>query len=371
MKAGLTVQELATRVAANVNLRRDYIVNTSAMHYSASTDGQISIAIEQPKEPDAVKGPADIELLPTQLMIDQVGARLEIPRKYFKRMQADAPDLLVRNLEHWSWAKPESRMIRTFVGQDDTGFDVGRAYLSDRYKRLENEHVLAQIVPQLAQVPGISIQDCQITDSRMYIKAVTPRIQGEIKKGDAVQAGVIISNSEVGGGALNISPLVFRLVCLNGMILPDQRFRAFHIGRRAEESDGVYEMLTDETRQADDHAILLKARDVANAIFNQDYFNKLLEPMRAAAEDKLETKRPDKAVEVLASQVGLNEQEQMDVLMHLIQGGDLTRWGIANAVTRAAQDVVSFDRSVALESLGGNLMNLDRKDWKEISSAGE
>ena len=364
MKAGLGVNELATQVTELAKARKDYIVNSDHIHYQADTAGKVSIAIQQPKQSGS-----DIELLPTQLMLDQIGARLEIPRKYFKRMQSDAPDLLVRNLEHWSHRNPERRMVRTFAGRADNGWDVGRAYLSDRYKRLENEQVLAQIVPQLAQVGGISIQDCQITENRMYVKAVTPKVQGEIKKGDAVQAGVIISNSEVGGGALNISPLVFRLVCLNGMILPDKRFRAFHVGRRAEESESVYEMLTDETRQADDHAILLKARDVANSIFNQDYFDKLLLPLREAAEDELETKRPDKAVEVLSRQIGMNEEEQMSVLTHLISGGDLSRWGMANAVTRAAQDVASYDRSVHLETVGGNIIHLDRDEWKDISKA--
>jgi hypothetical protein len=36
----------------------------------------------------------------------------------------------------------------------------------------------------------------------MYIKAICPRIQAEVKKGDIVQAGIAISNSEVGMGSV-------------------------------------------------------------------------------------------------------------------------------------------------------------------------
>jgi hypothetical protein len=37
-------------------------------------------------------------------------------------------------------------------------------------------------------------------------------------------------------------------------------------------------------------------------------------------------------------------------------GGDLTSWGLGNAVTRMAQDVPSYDRSTELESIGFEIM---------------
>lgn len=38
----------------------------------------------------------------------------------------------------------------------------------------------------------------------MYIKVVTPRLSFEVKKGDIVQGGIVLSNSEVGEGAVKI-----------------------------------------------------------------------------------------------------------------------------------------------------------------------
>lgn len=367
MKAGITVQQLATCVQAQIAAKRDLIVNTKNLHFEVGTDGVITTVVEYAKEANELK-PREERFLPTELFLRQVASRLEIPQKYFARMREDAPDLLAENLRHWCYNEPENRMVRTLTGTGDD-WNVSRAFLSDKYKRLDNEDVIAQVLPALAQIPGLQILQCELTETRMYIKAVTPKITGEVKKGDAVQAGVILSNSEVGGGALNVSPLVYRLVCLNGMILPDHRFRAFHVGKRADGEEAVYEMLTDETRQADDKAILLKARDVANGIFNQDYFNALLEPMRVAADTLVPTARPDKAVEVLAKKIGMSEGEQISVLTHLLQGGDLSVWGFANAVTRAAQDVESYDRSVQLEQVGGDLINLDKKDWSVIAQA--
>ena len=45
----------------------------------------------------------------------------------------------------------------------------------------------------------------------MYIKASLPSLQREVNKGDVVESGVIISNSEVGYGAVNVSPFIKKL----------------------------------------------------------------------------------------------------------------------------------------------------------------
>lgn len=51
---------------------------------------------------------------------------------------------------------------------------------------------------------GIRIVSTELTDSRMYIKAINERLELEVKRGDVVQAGIAISNSEVGLGALKV-----------------------------------------------------------------------------------------------------------------------------------------------------------------------
>ena len=49
------------------------------------------------------------------------------------------------------------------------------------------------------------------------------RTKGEPGTGDIVQAGVVISNSETGLGAVCIQPLIYRLVCSNGMVVNDAK----------------------------------------------------------------------------------------------------------------------------------------------------
>ena len=76
-----------------------------------------------------------------------------------------------------------------------------------------------------------------------------------------------------------------------------------------------------------------------------------------------------KTVEVLANRYTLNETERSGVLRHLIVEGDLSAYGLVNAVTHYSQEVEDYDRATEFEALGGRLIDLPSKDWKELAQA--
>jgi hypothetical protein len=76
-----------------------------------------------------------------------------------------------------------------------------------------------------------------------------------------------------------------------------------------------------------------------------------------------------KAVEVTAKAIGLNESESGLVLNHLIQSGDLSKFGMLNAVTRTAEDIDSYDRASELERLGSSVLYLPASTWREVATA--
>lgn len=57
------------------------------------------------------------------------------------------------------------------------------------------------------------------------------------------------------------------------------------------------------------------------------------------------------------------------MLRHLATGGDLSRWGMANALTRFSQDVEDYDRATEFERMGGQVIELPRNDWQAIAEA--
>jgi hypothetical protein len=67
--------------------------------------------------------------------------------------------------------------------------------------------------------------------------------------------------------------------------------------------------------------------------------------------------------------LGLSKVEGGGVLRHLIEGGDLSKWGLANAVTALAHDASDYDRSVELERAGAKVIELDRTQWTRLSEA--
>ena len=59
----------------------------------------------------------------------------------------------------------------------------------------------------------------------------------------------------------------------------------------------------------------------------------------------------------------------MSYINHLIKGGDLSGYGLVNAVTRYSQDVEDYDRATEFEALGGKLIELSGREWKGLAEA--
>ncbi len=348
MKSGKSLVELAQAIERQRGGKRDFIADTRHLRMQP-TDRGPALIVEERGYPM------------TPIAHQQLGERVGIPAKYYERMRSDAPELLARNVNHWFARQPERRMIRTLGGD-------ARAFLSDRYQRIDNAHVAEVTLPVLADTPGIEIVSTEITEKRMYIKAITPRITGEVRVGDQVQAGVMITNSEVGLGAITVAPLLYRLVCLNGMVVEDNRFRKHHVGTKAHDDAAIYELLSDETRRSCDNVILMKVRDVVRAALDETVFRRTIQRLQDAASDRIEG-NPAQAVELLSDKLNLTEAEEGSMLRYLIEGGDLSRYGVIQAVTRLAQDPDDYDRATELERAGGRILSLDRSQWHEIKRA--
>ena len=65
----------------------------------------------------------------------------------------------------------------------------------------------------------------------------------------------------------------------------------------------------------------------------------------------------------------LQEHEKAGVLRALIKDGDLTGFGLVNAVTGYAQEVDQYDRSTELEAIGGRMLDQAAKEWTELAEA--
>jgi hypothetical protein len=342
MKDGRTLQELAMEIDRQSKAKRDFIARSDALRFQYDPDAVRLGFTAGTSAPDTI--PESFAM--TGLFHRQIGETLGIPAKYYDRMRVEAPDLLAANVNTWLTQRDVKQTVRTLDG-------TARAFLSDRYRRIDNDQVIQSILPIIGRIPDARIESCEITETRMYLKVVNPRMEAKVRKDDVIQAGICVSNSEVGLGSVSVMPLVYRLACLNGLIVNDMGKRKYHIGREQDES---WELYSDDTRHADDEAFFLKLADIVSVTVSEVQFAAVVDRLREATEARIAAPIAD-VVEITSQRYGFTKPESGGILQYLIEGGDLTLYGLSNAVTRVSQDADSYDRATDLERAGWRVMN--------------
>lgn len=351
MKNGKSLQELAQELDRQRGAKQDFVVDTAEMTMT-STDGVSRIAF------------GDDDFTVSNHTHTQIGHRLNIPRRFYSALLEDHPDILDHNVNELFKRKPERRMVRTLDGQ-------ARAFMSDRYKRVDNFPIMEASLTALHEVQNVEIESSQVTDRRLYIQARFGHTETAIKVGDPVQSGIVISNSEIGCGSIKIEQLIYRLVCTNGMISATGSntggMNQYHVGRKIE-GDLSVQVLSTKTVHLEEKALLSKITDVVRHFADPKSFEEVVGRMRLSV-DTPKLHRPVEAVQLLADEVNLSEGEKNSVMEHLLRDGDYTQWGMLNAVTRTAEDVTSYDRSIELERLGGEILDYNPKQWNKLATA--
>lgn len=363
MKTGKSLTDLARELERRAAAKQDFIAPVGKMEM---------VVID--KAPALALANGKVQTFGVNRVAhNQIAEYAGIPAAYYKRMVAQDPELLARNVNRWMHDEEhaaDKRMVRTLDG-------VTRALLSNKFRTLENEDLAEAFLPTLMDGDFMVISS-EITDTRLYVKAVSNKIQKDIPTGhrmgdgthtifDTVSPVVTVSNSEVGHGALSVEFGIFTKGCTN-LALFGAKMRKFHTGTRAELSDEVYALLTDETKRATDAAVWGQVRDIVKGAVNQLAFDEKCAELTAATRDRL----GDDVVEVVeqtGKRFSLGEGERKGILSRLIEGGDLSRYGLHSAVTRYSADVEDYDRATELERIGGQIIDLPRNQWQEVLKA--
>lgn len=379
MNIGRSLQALAAELDRQTTTRRDYI----------APQGKLEAVVVVPDSPagdtDTRPYAAEVQIAGfngdsmalTPFAHGQLADHLGIPKKYYDRMQIDTPTLLTENINTWLRADADNqRMIRALDGKV-------RAVLSPKYRPLDNFDLANTILPDLIEKKA-QIVSSELTETRLYIKAILPSLSDELPAGLAFGTGhnrvggagldrgrvvsaIVISNSEIGAGALRIEPSVFTTWCTNLAIMAQAAMKKYHVGR-AHEGGDAYEVFRDETRQADDRAFWLKVRDVARAAFDEKIFRMAIADMRAAADRPIRANDLTIVVERTVKELALPVTTGVGILKHLAAGGDLTQWGLSSAVTRVAGEVVDYELATSLERAGGTILALPARTWDGIAA---
>lgn len=271
---------------------------------------------------------------------NQIAEKLEIPLKYYHKMEEAAPELLAENVNTWLRKNGKDVFIRGL------GNSV-RAFLSDRYRVIDHLDVLLCALNEL-QAHDAEIEDCYLSEIEMNIKVKSQKLKDFVRhKDDLIMGGIFITNSETGHKALRVEPRMFRVKCSNGMIVEELVTREIHIGNGDEISDEI---------------VYLSLRRSIRELFNR--FGEIVLLLRESTEAKI--RNPQKVIQNVVNQYKLSEAQKANILMAFGAEPEYDQYGIANAVTQAAQKEETWEKSVELEKLGGKLVALPMEEFKAL-----
>ena len=333
--------DFAARIEEIERTKQDYVVATDSVKMT---------------DPDTLHvaglGPFGL----TRHASGQVADRLQIPRKFWDRtteyvgLREDIVNTMLSQ-------KRERRMIRTLDGN-------ARAWLSDRFKPRDNWFVLNAIAPTMQQHDDLEINSKTLSETRMYLQVTFPRMEREVTVGDVVRAGIVISNSEVGAGAVNVETLIWRLQCRNGMI-GKSLLRSTHVGSRVDfDDDRSYDVFQDDTMEAELRSLQLRLRDVVAAALTESAFEAEVAKLRDAAGDAI--RDPDQTIENVTQRYGLPEASKTPLLVNMAEEHNMNRYGLANAITNWAKDLDDRDAQYETERIGAKLIDVSKREWSDM-----
>lgn len=355
------IQQLVTELERQQQTAKDLVRPTIDLRavplLEANTSKAIGVGL------DVADNISDGQTYPmTPWAQQQLCEQLGVPFRYFEKLlKTGRFDLAAQNWNGWIQDR-ETRTVRTLDGKV-------RAVLSDKYRVMDNSLVLFGMLEELKGAPA-KVQRCDLTETYMYIRVLFPEIVEEVRPGDKVHPGFVLSNSEVGAGALRMEAFMFRTFCMNGMIGGREdigEFEKIHLGGRR--TIGTY---TPETRTKESEYIYSAVRDVVRARLNPKGFQSWVRSIREKADTPILD--PVAVVDQVAVKYNMSEDRKKAILASFIETKDFTQWGLANAVTAHARKVGDTelgngDTLTELERVGGELAVLDLKAAKIVIEA--
>ena len=267
-----------------------------------------------------------------------------IPKGGSGYLQHCEPDMVAFNLNRWIGKKVEGRekpfFIRTRV--DEGGNRILRTIMSDQnadlHQTVGNLAFLERILPAL-EAQDLKAESFHITDHQMHLR-LTNKTEVDVsvnKVGDIVKAGLHISNSETGLGSYKLLSLLYRLACLNGMIVGDalEKFNRAHRGNL----DELYAFINNAIGKV--HETAFSVIDAVKASHNDMFYPEKVEAVLKYITDKYGwTKK-------------FNE-----LIYTNFQNEEQSKFGVIQAVTHSAKQFSGNDR-LRIERQATDILTLD------------
>lgn len=362
MKKGLDLGTLMSTLKFRHENRRDFISNTLSLRLVwDNDDNQINAIIGA-----TTRVIADLTPYALHQICTHCGIHISLVKDILKDGTVLEKEALVHLINTRLHAAPTQRLIRTI--RDFLEPERIIAFLSDRYLRIDNWPLLNSIMPVLKSNTDYRIVSTHVDDTHMHIKVVNIKSTAQIgstkvedtkgnKVGDIIQSGVLISNSEVGIGSVQLRPFVVRLVCSNGMVATTEygNIRKMHVGP----------VITDSDKQIKNEVFLQNiAERLGELLADTSVIKKLAGLFEAAKSFKI------------TGDIGLMWLSLKDYGLYPTEINALkevevaNKFDVVNAITHFAgtSRKVELGRSTELEIIAGRILGMTKPQWAKISN---
>lgn len=384
------VRLLTTRVHAIKSAKADAVAETRALRAVAYAAGDNHPAQTVLVLPNGMKASIG------EVAHDQFAQRLKIDKRYYDRMNAEAPELLAQNLNYWFIHTSEERLLRflkadAYADEDrrvmaslDTPLKL-RGVLGKGYRTIDDADLVDAILPTLVE-RGATLQEFSIDDRRLHAAFYTVardvqdiRRQHAEKHGitieeldarnghvrvngkdiawvnEMVASGVVIRHSEVGFASLGAAFVQKVMKCLNRMV-EENSIAIRHVGGKNGAAEDDVRFISDGTQLMENAALLGRVQDTIAAQFEE---TKVVERATRLLVAKTETvDRPkDKPLFEFVGNLGLGlgfNETQIETLKEetqrsIIEERGENRFAFIQGITATARQMTDYDRRLEVE----------------------
>jgi hypothetical protein len=351
--------------------RVDFVADQRTMRFLGHDGGRLGSGDKQTGEwlPDPLRFTDDA--------LAQFGERQDptIPRKFLRAAVDAHPDAIADYINTVMMRSPKRNLVRCLDGRV-------RAVISDTYRMIDNYDVAFEALTAVRDNGG-EVIEATLSDRYMRLKFTSRDIfdtvsaiqdQHATKTGtggnhtwlgrtnygggglampggpDTVHPVVTITNSETGFGRFEVSMGILHAFCVN-MAVVENSITKIHLGQKMQA--GIFSR---ETIESDSRTVMLQARDVIHAAFDVRTFKRIIERVKASAQVAIEA--PTAAIDniIKAKDAVVGEAERDSLLTYFVRDYKPSAYGLAQAVSRLAQDTDDADHASDLEALAGRIM---------------
>lgn len=282
----------------------------------------------------------------TDNAMGQLCGRLELPAPYLRSMvegepwqQALSTRVMNEHLDHAN----QRLLVRSYG-------PTHRAFLSDRYRRLDSRPLLESFVTACQGVGAVPVEGLA-SDTKCSIRAILPRVVEPVP-GEYMVLGLNWSNSDYGAGTYAVSFFAMRLLCQNGM-LGESAIKQVHLGGRLPEDL----QFSQRTYDQDTRTSASATTDIVRSLLSPAAVDKRLALIRDAASQETTFAA---AYRSLRNQLNKGEtkalKESFESSESILLPAGQTKWRFSNALSWIANQTESADRRGELQALAGRVV---------------